>query len=727
MAKEREARIAIPSLFGGISRQPPSIRHINQCEDAQNAYFSVLDGCSKRPGTRFIKDASGSLTTSENYRLHAIDRDGTEKYLVVYGDGEIEVWELLSTGSALAATVNIDSAAQTYLDLNTPTADQLRLISIADYTLIVNTTVALGTSASSNFSVTANVPDLETLYNTTPDSANLYYSVGEGDDLTYYQYTPADSITYAYWDGPIATGAWGPPPYAYDDNEDNLPNAFNVGFQRLNLDITGGTFTNASKTLVKTGAFASYTLKTGDQIYVTGGTGVTTGWYGIASRDSDNQITLDSDIGGTNPTDVSTDAIGVYVEVVFEGYDNPANPTMYDVAKHYSRAVEAVTGGLGSVNWIESGSGGYFRITSPYRGSGTKIFDPASPTTSTIGGVSVKDPTDASGEPFHNSGSGNTDGTGSPSPNSDGLAQSARWTKVAAPNQAGAKLDSTKMPVQMVRTSYTGNGSTPAVFDIDPITWTDRTTGDNDTNPAPSLWTDGDKIADASFHRNRLVFAGDEHVVFSQAGDFFNFFIEDDENIVDSDPIDASLSSEAVTLIDYVVPFRNTLVIFTKAGRQFELNAPDALTPTTAAITASTRYDALQVRPSPMGHLLYFAAQRKTAGQVYEYYYDDSRVSSQAADITAHVEGLLPTDIRTLVTSPNNSMVFVLPTDCDTIYAYIQHWSGNKKEQSAWSRWIFDSGYRIADIAVIRNDLHLLVETDSQLILESVPVARQVL
>ena len=49
-----------------------------------------------------------------------------------------------------------------------------------------------------------------------------------------------------------------------------------------------------------------------------------------------------------------------------------------------------------------------------------------------------------------------------------------------------------------------------------------------------------------------------------------------------------SLSSEEVTLVDYVIPFRGTLVIFTKAGRQFELSAPDALTPTTASITPST-------------------------------------------------------------------------------------------------------------------------------------------
>jgi hypothetical protein len=73
--------------------------------------------------------------------------------------------------------------------------------------------------------------------------------------------------------------------------------------------ITGGTFTNATRTLTKTGAFASYTWASGDKLYVTGGTGVVAGFYAIASKTSSDAIVLSADIGGATPSDVTTSGI----------------------------------------------------------------------------------------------------------------------------------------------------------------------------------------------------------------------------------------------------------------------------------------------------------------------------------------------------------------------------------------------------------------------------------
>lgn len=262
----------------------------------------------------------------------------------------------------------------------------------------------------------------------------------------------------------------------------------------------------------------------------------------------------------------------------------------------------------------------------------------------------------------------------------------------------------------------------------------------NDTNSAPSLVTNNRKISDIAFHRNRLVLAGDENVIFSQAGDFFNFFLDDHENIVDSDPIDIALSSEQVTIIDYVVPFRKSLLIFTKAGRQFELNAPEVLTPSTAAITPSTSYKSLSHRPYPMGNMIYFPGQRGGFAAVYEYYYDDSQITNTAADITAHVPRLLEQDIRSITASSNNNILMVLskqepelnqlvtedddpllfetgqefyidesPLSGKTIYVYKQFWSGTKKEQSAWGKFTFNEDWRISDISIIDSECFLLI------------------
>jgi len=132
-----------------------------------------------------------------------------------------------------------------------------------------------------------------------------------------------------------------------------------------------------------------------------------------------------------------------------------------------------------------------------------------------------------------------------------------------------------------------------------------------------------------------------------------------------ADPIDIELSSDQVTLIDYLVPFRNSLVEFTKAGRQFELNAPDNLTPTSAAITPTTAYLSMaDVRPQQMGSMLYFAATRKDAAILYEYFYDDTRISNFAAKVGPALKEFFME--QGLLIRPLGNVVYLLPPYCVT-------------------------------------------------------------
>jgi hypothetical protein len=78
---------------------------------------------------------------------------------------------------------------------------------------------------------------------------------------------------------------------------------------------TALTFTDAvwdvsELTLTKTSAFTSYTFAAGDHIYVSAGTGVTVGWYKIASKDvSNNFITLTESFAAAD-TSVTATMIG---------------------------------------------------------------------------------------------------------------------------------------------------------------------------------------------------------------------------------------------------------------------------------------------------------------------------------------------------------------------------------------------------------------------------------
>jgi hypothetical protein len=732
-------RIAQPTLYGGISKQPAHIRHQNQVEDAVNATFDIRHGLSKRPSSQFL--ASLAMTEDEDSRIHVIARDEDEEYIVVYGKKaggagtRIDIYE---AANGLKATISDGSggAVQTYLNSGTPTSDQIRMISIADYTLVVNTQVATGGTTSTDYNQKRSFPSYDRLIAYTP-GVNAYLKV-EGTattTATYYQYTPSDSLTFAKMRTTLATDKHGRPDGVYDEKK-NQPMGFNIAFTRQAMAVTGLAWNFAALTLTKTDAFASLELREDDHIRVGAGTSVAPGWYSIASKTNDHTIVLGEAINVVedpanedNNSNTQTTYIGNEYECLV--HFRFSLDSMHDVAKEFQDALRFAGADNALITWIPLKAGqGFFEITSRYRGSTALIWENGSgkgtyaPTSANAYNLSATD----RGFAYKN----RTAGTGSLGTLKDTADVTTRWTQVAAPKATNAKLDPTKMPIQIVRTAYTGDGSTEAVFTTNQVSWSDRLTGDDKINPAPSIIDNGDKISDMSFHRNRLVLSGQENVVFSQAGDFFNFFLDNPKNVVDSDPIDLALSSEEVTLIDYMHPFRQTLMVFTKAGRQFELNAPEALTPSTASISPSTQYKTRSIRPKPLGHMIYFIGDQKDASILWEYYYDDSRVTNSAADATAHVFGLLPQGIRGLETSPNNDMVFVLPLDCAIMYVYQFHWVGNRKEQSAWGKWEFHSNYKIKDFGVIRNNLYILVADiptigDGNIwTLEKIPISRQV-
>lgn len=218
---------------------------------------------------------------------------------------------------------------------------------------------------------------------------------------------------------------------------------------------------------------------------------------------------------------------------------------------------------------------------------------------------------------------------------------------------SGTSLTATSMPVKMTRTSVV-----PPTFALAQITW--------NTGPvsslAPQPIRDGKRISDVAYHRGRLCFAMDEWLVTSQADSLYNFYPVSTTAVGASDPIVAQIGSSSVSVIDYLVPFRKSLLVLTRNGAQFEIGGGETFTPTNATLTASTTYSTQSVRPAPISSFIYFAGIRENTSVVYEYAYDDIQVSYRATAITQHVEGLLPTGIRSMVASDNNDTLVVVPS-----------------------------------------------------------------
>lgn len=288
------------------------------------------------------------------------------------------------------------------------------------------------------------------------------------------------------------------------------------------------------------------------------------------------------------------------------------------------------------------------------------------------------------------------------------------WYQRIRTEGANSLIDASTMPVQI-----TFNGTD---FAVARVTWTDRLSGDSAINPGPTFI--GGSLTDFAFHQGRMFFAGGERLVSSIAGDLFNLWIDNSVLQVDSDPVEARIGNNRVSNITHLTTFRDSLVMHTTGGRQFELRSDGPLAPGTARMEPTTALlNVDYVQPTTMGDQLYFAGERNFANTLYEYYVSPTSLTNVALDITQTVEGYIPAEVSLLEASEAHDMLFVL-TDAEpnNIYVYKTSWNGDQKILSAWYRWTTDEDNAILSCHVFDDDLYLLVKRDSLLWLEKVSI-----
>jgi hypothetical protein len=126
--------VTIPNLVQGISQQPDGQRDPSQGEIQVNAVSSVAEGLRKRDGSRVLAKLSDA--PFGDAFIHSILRDEKEEYLAVVTKTGIRVFDL----AGVEKTVNAPGGYG-YLSSVTSARDQIRAVSIADYTFILNTSV----------------------------------------------------------------------------------------------------------------------------------------------------------------------------------------------------------------------------------------------------------------------------------------------------------------------------------------------------------------------------------------------------------------------------------------------------------------------------------------------------------------------------------------------------------------------------------------------------------
>lgn len=130
----------IPNLVNGVSQQPYALRLASQAEEQVNGYSSVVDGLRKRPPTRHSAQILPTPTT--NAFIHLINRDATERYVVVADGGNLRVFRLDGT----ELTVNFPNG-KGYLASPSPQQDYTA-VTVADYTFFVNKQITVATDGT---------------------------------------------------------------------------------------------------------------------------------------------------------------------------------------------------------------------------------------------------------------------------------------------------------------------------------------------------------------------------------------------------------------------------------------------------------------------------------------------------------------------------------------------------------------------------------------------------
>ncbi len=290
------------------------------------------------------------------------------------------------------------------------------------------------------------------------------------------------------------------------------------------------------------------------------------------------------------------------------------------------------------------------------------------------------------------------------------------WEETYGPG-ANISLDEVTLPHALVRQA---DGS----FVFAPFTWNARKYGDEISNPPPTFINR--TINGVFYWKNRLGFITDENVVMSGSGDYGNFWRNTMTTLLDSDVVDVAQSSSKVSILEYAIPFNNSMMLFSDQT-QYSFNVADLLTPTSVSIDAATHYEMDKgVKPVSIGSEVYFVSKSGSHSRLREYFVSNEGTTTEAADVTAHVQRYVPKNIIQITGNSTENCVFAISSEPgfeNRIYVYKFFWSGDEKVQSAWSYWELDSDDVILSIEALADALYILVKRADGTYLEKCELA----
>lgn len=758
---------SVTNLIQGVSQQPDSVRFSGQAEEQENALPSIVDGLQKRPASEFVSSIINDAALDAEAKVHFIQRDKNERYVVIIKPRENQ------SGSHTVSAFNLETGAQASIKERyfgvVESVEENGTYVTATFTQECPVTV-LSTEASrlGTARIVEGPSKGDTTYNVlsvAEDAGNKQVKIA-GSGIKLYGSEYGESRSVIEYTVENALGA---------DLELDVRNYLNSDSSKPVDDIkmsTTGDVTyvlNTKKTVAKDTSISSPVskkalvfIKQGDYdrkygVTVKSGEDTFTNW---TYSGSSQRISAGEGAFHNRPREARSDFI---LSNLFEGilsgtlgsltsrftqpatgdeeyYDKPLNlipnqttldqvndPTQQYNNPDYNEFPSLATDSDFEVS-LESDSLGIisankdFTITveDSIAGDGIGVAHKSVPTIADLPKVAPHnfkifiqgDPEAGQDDKYVqfrlNGYDANTE---------EGKVGAGGWYETNG-DSVNNRIAHNSMPLLLKSTGIN-------TFELGHMPLDKLDTGDADSNPDPSFV--GTKITGVFQFKGRLGLLSESSVSMSEVkfGSYdielntqkYNFYRTTVSSLLDSDPIDVSVSSDKVTNLSAAVAFQDNLVIFSDFC-QFVLKGGELLTPKTVSINQITEYDYdKSVEPISLGSFIYFPFKRGDFEGLREFTINSSTDVFDANEITAHVPQYIAQasggGLNSMTGSSAENLIAV--SDGADIYIYRYFFKGNEKVLSSWSKFTLSQG-GVRGVGFVDSDLFVVqaLEDSSQ-------------
>ena len=745
---------SLPNLIQGVSQQPDATRFSGQCDEQINFMSSVVDGLTKRNGTRFVGKVLTNAISADSF-VHFINRSEEERYVLMHDNTKLRAYNVIT---GLEAKINGSTGgytvANTYLDVPSgyEPRQQLKATTVSDGTFIVNR----GVTVAIDQTVKSDALDKEALIFVKQGDYEKNYAL----DIEYTSAAPAAAtLTVRY---KKRKSYFGVSEYKLD----SVQSVSTAGVGYLNdeiYDIVGypatynseeitvgkGTATVlADVTNTTTGALTSSTTieNYGPYIHVKntytdtidinvtievpeglGSAVPQTKEISVFSENSTHAMHadtariaeliakgatgLDYEAYNHNGTSVYLPAENFGFEQRFTGI-NAGTDTDFSLEREGNLLVltrKTSTQSDFKITARDGLAGGALGIVYKEVGAITDL-----PVYAKNGfRVKVRGDVDSNADDYYvrfETDSGKTFGIG-------------KWVETVAPG-INLQYQEDTLPMLLVNDAEDS-------FTISHIKTAPRVSGDDYSNPFSSF--SDNRIQNSVFFKNRLGFICSNNIILSEAGlgsrnaqgDFeYNFGRTTVTALLDSAPIDVTIESNRVTNLTAATAVQENLILFADNG-QFVLKGEELLTPRTVSVKPVTNFEYNEATdPVSVGSFIYYPFDFGNHTGIREFSLNKDTDVYESNAITEQVPRYIPKDITRLAGSLSENTLAVLSKEDDqTLYIYKYFYSEGRKVLSSWFKWTFN--VHIKNFEFMDSTLYMLATdsiTDSETYILNMPL-----